>query len=67
MNADMLLARIDEKACLDDVRFLSNGSSGRMGCALAAAAVACPVAGEVDLALYAELRELVVPVQLEGI
>lgn len=25
---------------LDDVRFLSNGSSGRMGCALAAAAVA---------------------------
>ena len=26
---------------LDDVRFLSNGSSGRMGCALAEAALAC--------------------------
>ncbi|MCC7064420.1 MAG: hypothetical protein IT456_16530 [Planctomycetes bacterium] len=40
---------------LDDVRFLSNGSSGRMGCALAEAArtaghAVCLVLGPVDLA-----------------
>ena len=52
-------------------RALAGGESLLSACcdavALAAAAVAYPVAGEVDLALHAELRELVVPVQLEGI